>query len=121
VPVRFHLTIDRNRVAAARAAIKQAAEQAREDEGKELRDDTVKRAPKGTTHHLEESWKTEKQGDTVWVYSDPAIAPYAKFVENGTSKMAAEPHFGPAIHAARRRYPGRVSRAIKARAADFGG
>jgi HK97 gp10 family phage protein len=120
MPVRFHATITRNRIAEAKASAHAAVDRAKEEQGRDLRDDTVARAPKGATQHLGESYKMEKDGETVWVYSDPAVAPYGKFVENGTSKMAAEPHFGPATHAAKRRYPRRISDAIKSSTASFG-
>jgi len=31
------------------------------------------------------------------VYSDPAIAPYQKFLEEGTGKMGARPHYWDAL------------------------
>ncbi len=46
--------------------------------------------------------RTSHRGLRVLIRSDPTIAPHAPFVEFGTSRMRAQPHFRPAVRAARR-------------------
>lgn len=45
----------------------------------------------------------ESQGSDAAVYVGTSIT-YAPFVELGTRRMAAQPHLGPALERARRRY-----------------
>lgn len=46
--------------------------------------------------------RASHRGLRVLIRSDPTIAHYAAFVEFGTSRMRARPHFRPAVRAARR-------------------
>ncbi len=61
-----------------------------------------KPAPK-RTGNLRDSYgmKVSHRGLRVLIRSDPTIAHYAGFVEFGTSRMRAQPHFRPAVKAAR--------------------
>jgi HK97 gp10 family phage protein len=57
--------------------------------------------PPGTLRSAILATKGRSDIPGVVVYVDKAIAPYAGFVERGTSKMAAQPFFRPAINAVR--------------------
>lgn len=59
-------------------------------------------APRGATGRLRESIKAAKgKGAGAVAFVDRTVAPYAYFVEVGTSKMSAQPFFKPAVAALR--------------------
>jgi HK97 gp10 family phage protein len=69
-----------------------------------IRDEAIDLAPEGPTGRLKKAVKAEKapegeRGAVVWVAkrSKDGGVFYARFVERGTSKMAAKPFFRPAI------------------------
>jgi HK97 gp10 family phage protein len=72
-----------------------------------LRDEARDLAPEGATGKLKQSIRVtkgpeDKRGVLVYVDTSKNRAYYARFVERGTSKMAAKPFFRFAIQATRR-------------------
>jgi len=66
------------------------------------------------TGNLRRSYRIEPhQPEYVLVGSDEAIAPYAKYIEYGTRKMAARPHFRPAVDHHVAQLPRRMERAVR--------
>jgi hypothetical protein len=66
------------------------------------------------TGNLGRSYHMEMRGPFEGIVgSDPGIAPYAVFVEYGTSKMAPEPHLVPSAEAQRLPFLARVKAALR--------
>lgn len=59
-------------------------------------------APVGATGRLRNAIKAiEGKGAAALAYVDSKEAPYARFVERGTSRMPAKPYFRPAVRCVR--------------------
>ena len=72
------------------------------DPAKVIRDEAQDLAPVGPTGKLKSAIKADKgKGAAAFAAVDLKIAPYASFVEKGTSKMRARPYFRPAVNAVR--------------------
>jgi HK97 gp10 family phage protein len=64
-----------------------------------MRDEAKDLAPVKTGNLRRAIYAKEGRGPSAYVAVDRTIAPYAGMVERGTSRMAAEPYFRPAINA----------------------
>lgn len=58
--------------------------------------------------------RTQTSPTSGRVGNDPGIAPYAKYVEFGTSKMAAQPHLLPTAEMQREPFKERLAAAVMA-------
>ena len=66
-----------------------------------IRDEARDLAPVVTGRLREAIIAAKGKGAAAFAAVDLKVAPYARFVEKGTSKMAAQPYFRPAVNAAR--------------------
>ncbi len=116
--VRAVFKIDKGLFKQANAMAPRLMAQAANEESSEILRDLKggkHRAPK-RSGRLRRSYERIRshRGLRYLIRANPQIAPHAGFVEFGTRNMAAQPHFRPAIRAARRRFSKRASRIVAA-------
>lgn len=70
------------------------------------------RAPKGAMTLGTVQTNEVDSGFTITIFAGNSEAYYARWVEFGTQKMAAQPYFYPSYRALRRRSKSRVTRAV---------
>ena len=100
-----------DRLPAVRAAVRGAAGRAAEIAAKEMAAEAQRLAPV-KTGRLRESIQVRKLSETAWEVS--VEAPYAAFVEYGTSRAAPRPFFRPAYEKVAARYTDLAAKELNA-------
>jgi HK97 gp10 family phage protein len=98
-----------------RLGIDTAAKEALEEEAEAIAEE-MRAAVPVDSGELRDSISVDADGSEARITAD---APYAAFVEHGTSDTPAQPFAGPAAEAARRRFPLRMAAKIFTRTGSF--